>query len=189
MDSSANRWGGMVRAKRASTVATTTGALPAAIWCSAAKRLRSHSREETALGRNCHSLASSVTGVSPVRLCRSPASWRASRSSAQRNTMGRPAPAATAAPTQARCTGWVPVRTAGHPPFSTRLTSSATSGSVCRVFRNASIRHLLTKVMLYAQMGALRPWWPGCAAVFLCYYMPVRPVSYNRSWPFDSRFR
>ena len=63
MDSSANRWGGMVRAKRASTVATTTGALPAAIWCSAAKRLRSHSREETALGRNCHSLASSVTGI------------------------------------------------------------------------------------------------------------------------------
>ena len=131
----------MVRAKSASTVATTIGALPAAIWYSAAKRLRSHSREETALGRNCHSLASSVTGVSLVRLCRSPASWRASRSSAQRNTMGRPAPAATAAPTQARCTGWVPVRTAGHPPFSTRLMSSATSGRVCKAFRNASIRH------------------------------------------------
>ena len=68
-------------------------------------------------------------------------------------------------------------------------TSSAASGRVCKVFKNASIRHLLTKVMLYAQTGALRPWWPGCAAVFLCYYMPVRPVSYNRSWPSGSRFR
>ena len=41
---------------------------------SAARRLRSHSRDTAALGRNCHSRASSVTGVSPVRLCRSPAS-------------------------------------------------------------------------------------------------------------------
>ena len=105
-------------------MATTTGAAPCAIRCSAARRLRSHSREETALGRNCHSLAKKVTGSVPVRLFRSPASCWASRSSAQRNTMGRFGPSATAAPMQARCTGWVPVRTAGQPPFSTRLTSS-----------------------------------------------------------------
>ena len=71
--------------------------------------------------------------------------------------MGRPAPAATAAPTQARCTGAVPVRTAGHPPFSTRFTSSATSGRLCNIFKNASIRHLLTK-LIHAQRGALLPW-------------------------------
>lgn len=53
-------------------VTTTAGTAPEAMRYSAARRLRSHSREATALGRNCHSLASSVTGSCPVRLCKSP---------------------------------------------------------------------------------------------------------------------
>ena len=62
-----------------------------------------------------------------------------SRSSPQTNTAGRPVAFATAAPTQARCTGWRPVTAAGQPPASTRWTSSATWGSVLSFSRNRSI--------------------------------------------------
>ena len=114
----------------ASAVATTAEASPRARAYRAARRLRSQSREPTAPGRNCHSRPSRVTGRVPVRVSRSPARTWTSRSSPQRNTAGRPLPAATAAPTQARCTGWRPLTAAGQPPSSTRRISSATSGMV-----------------------------------------------------------
>ena len=134
--------GGMVRAISASAVVTTTCGSRWARAYSAARRPRSHSRELTAPGRNCHSRLSSVTGSSPVSVRRSPASWRTSRSSPQTNTAGRPAAFATAAPTQARCTGWRPVTAAGQPPSSTRRTSSAVSGIVFSCRRNCSIPRL-----------------------------------------------
>ncbi|CAN3974864.1 permease prefix domain 1-containing protein, partial [Dysosmobacter welbionis] len=131
--------GGRVRAMRPSAVATTTGASPWARAYSAARRLRSQSREPTAPGRNCHSRPSRVTGHLPVRVSRSAERTWTSRSSPQRNTAGRPQAAATAAPTQARCTGWRPLTAAGQPPSSTRRISSAASGIVCNCLRNCSI--------------------------------------------------
>ena len=139
---SAREWsslGGSVRAHNASAVATVTAASPRERAYSAARRLRSQSREAMAPGRSCHSRPSSTTGSVPSSVCRSPRSCWASRSSPQTNTAGRSAARATAAPTQERCTGCKPVTATGQPPSSTRRTSSATSGMVWSCLRNCSI--------------------------------------------------
>ena len=131
--------GGIVRAIRASAVTTAALTFPWASAYRAARRLRSQSREEMAPGRSFHSRDNSTTGVSPVSVSRSPLSCCTSRSSPQTKITGRSAAFATAAPIQARCTGWRPVTAAGQPPSSTRWISSETSGIVFSCLRNCSI--------------------------------------------------